>query len=180
LQRTGIACRLTSGARGHQIGKGGQNVMRQAGRYRETGEPSFASALRARVFGRDPIPRRALWPAAHGAASTGRTHGRTDQPRRSIQIPLAKGEPSTHGDSRSHARYAMNVSSWGNRTFAPTALMGRFWPKAVISCRALMVHGFRNGMVCSGPRLLPDHGFQQPETHLPLPSNSMVRSLIAR
>src|SRR2546426_936109 len=31
-----------------------------------------------------------------------------------------------------------------------------------------------------GPRLLPDHGFQQPETHLPLPSNSMVRSLIAR
>jgi hypothetical protein len=31
-----------------------------------------------------------------------------------------------------------------------------------------------------GPRLLPDHGFQQPETHLPLPSNPMVRSLIAR
>jgi hypothetical protein len=31
-----------------------------------------------------------------------------------------------------------------------------------------------------GPRLFPDHGFQQPETHLPLPSNSMVRSLIAR
>src|SRR5207249_4150572 len=31
-----------------------------------------------------------------------------------------------------------------------------------------------------GPRLLPGHRFQQPETHLPLPSNSMVRSLIAR
>ena len=32
----------------------------------------------------------------------------------------------------------------------------------------------------SKARLLPGHGFQQPETHVPLPSNSMVRSLIAR
>jgi acetyltransferase-like isoleucine patch superfamily enzyme len=33
------------------------------------------------------------------AASTGRTHGRTDQLCRTIQIPLAKGEPSTSGDN---------------------------------------------------------------------------------
>jgi hypothetical protein len=31
-----------------------------------------------------------------------------------------------------------------------------------------------------GPSLLPGRCFQQPATHLPLPSNSMVRSLIAR
>jgi hypothetical protein len=32
------------------------------------------------------------------AASTGRTHGRTDQLCRTVQFTLAKGEPSTHGD----------------------------------------------------------------------------------
>jgi hypothetical protein len=32
----------------------------------------------------------------------------------------------------------------------------------------------------TGLDLLSGHGFQQPETHLPWPSNSMVRSLIAR
>jgi hypothetical protein len=31
-----------------------------------------------------------------------------------------------------------------------------------------------------GLGLLPGHCLQQPETHLPFPSNSMVRSLIAR
>ena len=34
---------------------------------------------RALLFGRDPSPRRALWPAAMRAAPTGRTHGRTNQ-----------------------------------------------------------------------------------------------------
>src|SRR5688572_14514022 len=38
--------------------------MQQAGRYRGAGKPTFAIALRARVIGRDPIPRKALWPAA--------------------------------------------------------------------------------------------------------------------
>jgi hypothetical protein len=33
---------------------------------------------------------------------------------------------------------------------------------------------------CARPRSTSRHCFQQPETHLPLPSNSMVRSLIAR
>ena len=35
--------------------------------------------LRARAFGRDPGPRRALWPAAMRAAPKGRIHGRTNQ-----------------------------------------------------------------------------------------------------
>ena len=38
--------------------------MQQAGRNRGTGKPSIASALRAREIGRDPIQRKALWPAA--------------------------------------------------------------------------------------------------------------------
>ena len=46
-------------------GKGGKIVMQQAGRYRGTGKPTLAIALRARQIGRDPIPRKALWPAAH-------------------------------------------------------------------------------------------------------------------
>src|SRR5262245_60152651 len=32
------------------------------------------------------------------AASTGRTHGRTDQRCRTVQFALAKGEPSTQGE----------------------------------------------------------------------------------
>jgi hypothetical protein len=47
-----------------QIGKGETNVMQQAGRNRGAGKPIIASALRAREIGRDPIPRKALWPAA--------------------------------------------------------------------------------------------------------------------
>ena len=39
--------------------------MQRAGRYREAGKPTFASALRARGNGWDPIPRKALWPAAN-------------------------------------------------------------------------------------------------------------------
>jgi hypothetical protein len=38
--------------------------MQQAGRNRGTGKPIIASALRAREIGRDPSPRKALWPAA--------------------------------------------------------------------------------------------------------------------
>jgi RimJ/RimL family protein N-acetyltransferase len=38
--------------------------MQQAGRNRGTGKPIIASALRAREIGRDPRPRKALWPAA--------------------------------------------------------------------------------------------------------------------
>jgi len=67
--------------------------MHQAGRNREAGKPNLASALRAREIGRDPIPRKALWPAADVCRINSRTHGRTDQLCRTIQIPLAKGEP---------------------------------------------------------------------------------------
>ena len=41
--------------------------------------------LQARDIGRDPSSRKALWPAAMCAASTGRTHGRTDQ-RCAVQL----------------------------------------------------------------------------------------------
>src|SRR6185436_11586754 len=89
-----------------RIGKGRKSVMRQAGRYRGMEKPTFASAPRTREIGRDPLPRKALWPAAHPRRIKGRTHGRTDQHRRNIQIPLAKERrsliaprSSTHGEN---------------------------------------------------------------------------------
>ena len=40
--------------------------------------------------------RRALWPAVMSTAPTGRTHGRTDQPCRSVkQIPCQRGAVHT-------------------------------------------------------------------------------------
>ena len=68
--------------------EGQTRVMRPAGRYRGAGKPTCARAPRARAVGRDPSPRKALWPAAMRAAPTGRTHGRTDQPRRTLRKPL--------------------------------------------------------------------------------------------
>src|SRR5690348_4665264 len=73
--------------------------MRQAGRYRGAGKPIIASALRARVLGRDPIPRKALWPAAH-VRRVNRSNTWPHRPvSQNIQFPLAKGGPSTHGES---------------------------------------------------------------------------------
>jgi len=74
--------------------------MQQAGRNRGTGKPIIAIALRARVIGWDPIPRKALWPAADVRRTNSRTHGRTDQLCRTFKSPLPKGEPSKYGDKQ--------------------------------------------------------------------------------
>jgi hypothetical protein len=73
--------------------------MRQAGRYRGTGKPTLANALRARVIGRDPISAEGIMAsgpcaphqqAEHMAAPTSLAE--------TFKITLANGEPSTHGD----------------------------------------------------------------------------------
>ena len=78
--------------------------MQQAGRYRGTGKPIFASALRAREFGRDPLPRKALWPAAH-VRRINRSNTWPHRPAlQKRSNPLANGEPSTHGETLPYRR----------------------------------------------------------------------------
>ncbi len=80
--------------------------MHQAGRYRGTGKPILASALRAREIGRDPIPRKALWPAAN-VRRINRSNTWPHRPAlQNHSNPLAKGEPSTHGEIGPRSRSA--------------------------------------------------------------------------
>ena len=73
--------------------------MQQAGRYRGRENPlSPVRIERVEMVG-TRFRGRHYGPRPMCAASTGRTHGRTDQPCRTVQFTLAKGEPSTHGDS---------------------------------------------------------------------------------
>ncbi len=97
-----------------------------AGRYRKTGQPICAKAPRARAFGRDPSSRKALWPAVMRTASTGRTHGRTDQAQQSVRSPLptesrphmARRAPPAvpgFGDTGKQLTLAFGRSEWKRR-----------------------------------------------------------------
>jgi hypothetical protein len=57
----------------------------------ESGRIHLRHSASSACFGRDLSPRKALWPALMGAASTGRTHGSTDQAEASIKEKLCQG-----------------------------------------------------------------------------------------
>ena len=83
--------------------------MRQAGRYRGTGKPTLANALRVREIGRDPIPRKAFWPAAH-ARRISRSNTWPHRPAlQKHSNPLAKGAPSTHGENPGFVRSLLGI-----------------------------------------------------------------------
>ena len=92
------------GAPTREVGKGRRDVMRRRSVSGSRKTQLRQSASERVLYGRDPSPRRALWPAAMRAAPTGRTHGRTNQRCRSFKKTLANGEPSTHGTSEKFGR----------------------------------------------------------------------------
>lgn len=65
-----------------------------------------------RAFDRDPIRGEHYGQRPWSAASTGRTHGCTNQPRITSKKTLAKAEPSTHGTKRAwHAVRSGDVTA---------------------------------------------------------------------
>ncbi len=87
--------------------------MHPAGRSGRSGHPILASAaLRLRAFDRNLICGEHYGQrSSKSAASTGRTHGSTDQPCITVKKTLANREPSTHGYSRPQTPLEANVRS---------------------------------------------------------------------
>jgi hypothetical protein len=72
--------------------------MHQAGRYRGTGKPIIAIALRVRGIGRDPISAEGIMASGRCAPHQQVEHMAAPTSSADAQFTLANGEPSTHGE----------------------------------------------------------------------------------
>src|SRR5260370_34026343 len=97
----------------------------QSRSIRRTGQTPRARAMVNAGFWPGPDPRRAIWPAGMGTASTGRTHGCTDQAC-DVKISLANPEPSTHGTFRK-CRLQRRTSAFGAKADLVNSMIGAEW-----------------------------------------------------
>ncbi len=91
-------------ARAHEVGKGNGRIMHPAGRSGRSGHPILASAaLRLRAFDRNLICGEHYGQRpSKSTASTGRTHGSTDQLCITVKNPLPTGSRPHMAKSGSH------------------------------------------------------------------------------